>query len=178
MPYLVRKLNKSDVISSLYGEIDITRVPADLPTTEFRTKCGTLSTWQIDSLDDLDNAVLAIAVTSSEITKMDFIIIETDILQDNNLKYKPSYAGQDIAVLDLQDTHYDIIEITLEKLVNCTKVYKTIVDKDPNRTKYIIRYEAGKIKDLLKKAMEKGRIDESKITTKRIKEYLDKIKPS
>ena len=57
---------------------------------------------------------------------MDFIIINTDLLTENSLEYKQTYAGQDIAIPDLQDTHYDIIGITIEKLVNCTKVYQRI----------------------------------------------------
>ena len=118
---------------------------------------------------------IAIAVTSSDITKMDFIIINTDLLTENSLEYKQTYAGQDIAIPDLQDTHYDIIGITIEKLVNCTKVYQRIVESDPNGETYIIRYAAGEIKDLLKCAIEEHRVDESK-APKKIKEQLGKLK--
>ena len=36
---------------------------------------------------------------------MDFIIIDTDILSKNSLEYRQTYAGQEIAIPDLQDTH-------------------------------------------------------------------------
>ena len=91
------------------------------------------------------------------------------------LIFSPIFAGQDIAIPDLQDTHYDIIGVTIEKLVNCTKVYQRIVELDPNGETYIIRYAAGEIKDLLKCAIEEHRVDESK-ATKKIKEQLDKLK--
>lgn len=175
MAFLVRKLGKMDELFSLNGERDITTIHADIPTTEFRTKNGTLSTWHIDSLDDIENAVLAIAVSSSEIAKMDFIIISTDILSKNSLEYKQTYAGQDIAIPDLQDTHYDIIDVSIEKLINCTKVYQTIVEMDPEGETYIVRYAAGEIKDLLKKTLADERVDESK-ASKKIKEQLDKLK--
>ena len=83
MAFLVRKLGKMDEIFSLLDKTDVQKVYADIPTMEFRSKNGTLSTWYINSLDEIGNAVLAIAVTSSDITKMDFIIINTDILNDS-----------------------------------------------------------------------------------------------
>ena len=78
MAFLVRKLGKMDEIFSLCDKSDIKKVYADIPTVEFRSKNGTLSTWRINSLEEIGNAVLAIAVTSSDISKMDFIIINTD----------------------------------------------------------------------------------------------------
>lgn len=177
MAFLVRKLGKMDELFSLSGKTDIGAIQADIPTTEFRTKNGTLSTWHIDSLDDIENAVLAIAVLSSEIAKMDFIIIDTDILSKNSLEYRQTYAGQEIAIPDLQDTHYDIVGVSIEKLINCTKAYQAVVEMDPEGETYIIRYAAGEIKDLLKKALADNRVDESK-APKKIKEQLDKLKAS
>ena len=175
MAFLVRKLGKMDEIFSLLDKTDVQKVYADIPTMEFRSKNGTLSTWYINSLDEIGNAVLAIAVTSSDITKMDFIIINTDILTENALEYKQTYAGLDIAIPDLQNTHYDIVDITIEKLINCTKVYQKIVELDTNGEKYIVRYAAGEIKDMLKCAIMENCIDESK-APKKIKEQLDKLK--
>lgn len=177
MPFLVRKLIKIDEIYTLLDETDISKIYADIPTTEFRTKNGTLSTWIIDTLNDFGNAVLAIAVTSSEISKMDFIAIDTQLLLDNALEYQQTYAGQDIAIPDLQNTHYDILNVTVDKLVNCLNVYQTIAKTDPNGEKYIIRYTAGEIKDLLKSALLDKRIDETK-ASKRLKEELSKLKAS
>lgn len=175
MAFLVRKLGKRDELFSLYDKTDISAIYADIPTTEFRTKNGALSTWYIDSLSDIGNAVLATAITSSDIAKMDFIVINTDTLSENDLEYKQTYAGQDIAIPDLQNTHYDILDITIEKLVNCTKVYQSVVEMDPDGETYIRRYAAGEIKDLLKKALEDQRFDESKVT-KKLKEQLIKLK--
>lgn len=176
MAFLVRKLVKRDELDSLCDESDIQKVCADIPTKEFRTTNGALSTWRINSLEKIGDAVLAIAVTSSEITKMDFIVIDTDLLAENALEYKQTYAGQDIAIPDLQDAHYDIIGITVEKLANCTKVYQRIVESDPNKEKYIIRYIAGEIKDLLKRAIQEHRVDESKALNKNIRRQLNELK--
>lgn len=170
MPFLVRKLNKMDKLSVLADANDINKLDADIPTTEFRTTDGRLSTWIIDSLDKLDDAVLAIAVTSSEISKMDFIIISTELLSEHHLDYEQTYAGQDIAVPDLQNTHYDILNVSVEKLAVCTEIYQTIVREDPDCEKYIIRFASGDIRDILNKALKDNRIDKSKASKSLSKE--------
>lgn len=159
MAYLVRKLNKRENVTKMCSSTDIDSILADGPVGEFRTKNGTLSTWKIDSLEDIENAVLAIAVTSSKLTRMDFIIINTDILDSRGLKYENTYAGQDIAVPDLQDSHYDIVEVTLKKLYDCSFVYRIIQSDDNDDGKFIVRYAEREIKDLLKKAYSENRID-------------------
>ena len=175
MAFLVRKLNKMDRLSVLAETPDVNQLYADIPTTEFRTTQGSLSTWIIESLDKINEAVLAIAITSSKISKMDFIIIDTDLLSKYQLEYKQTYAGEDIAVPDLQNTHYDILNISVEKLAVCTKIYQDIVCEDPDYEKYIVRLAAGEVKDILKEAFIKNRIDESKIPPNLEKE-LSRIK--
>ena len=175
MAFLVRKLNRMEEVFSLVGVTDIHEIYADIPTTEFRTKKGTLSCWHIETLEEIENAVLAVAITSSDITKMDFIVIDTDFIHTNSLSFEQTYAGQDIAIPDLQNTHYDIIGITTDKLINCTKIYQSVAELDPDGNRFIIRYTAGEIKDLLKQAIEAERIDDSKAPRK-IKEHLDKLR--
>lgn len=177
MAFLVRKLSKRDKLSDLGDTTDVRKINADIPTAEFRTSNGTLSTWIIDSLEKLNEAVLAIAVSSTEITKMDFIIIDTDLLSNNGLEYMQTYAGQDIAVPDLQDTHYDIINVSIEKLVNCTQVYQSIVKMDPEGEKYILRFAAGEIRDIIKEAILANRINEE-LASKKLKLEIEKLKVS
>ena len=54
MPYLVRKINKRKNMDLLNEISDFNTLSADLPTGEFRTTNGTLSTWIIDSLEDIN----------------------------------------------------------------------------------------------------------------------------
>lgn len=41
--------------------------------------------------------------------------MDTDLLVKNGLEYKKTYAGVDIPIPDLQETHYDIIGVSLKK---------------------------------------------------------------
>lgn len=174
MPFLVRKLIKRDRIYELLKEEELGNITADIPTTEFRTKNGTLSTWRIESLDELENAVLAIVVSSSEISRMDFIVIDTKKLDEQGLLYDQTYAGLDIAIPDLQKSHYDIINISLDKLFDCTKLYQSIITDDSHKEVFVRRYAAGEIRDLLEKALVDDRIDKAKAKDKILKE-INKI---
>lgn len=171
MSYLVRKLSKRENIDAIGQAKDIKNMFADAATSEFRTKNGTLSTWLIEKIEDLDEAVLAVVVTSSKIERMDFIIINTDFLDKQELQYDQTYAGKEIAVPDLQDNHFDIIDITLNKLVNCACVYREVFQLDGEQGKYIVRYVEGDIKELLKRAYSESRLDLGKLN-KSIKEEL------
>lgn len=158
MSYLVRKLYKRENIEKIGQADSVETMYADGAVEEFRTNSGTLSTWEIQSLEQIDDEVLAILVTSSDITKMDIVIINTKLLDTNGLLYNRTYAGQDIAVPDLQDTHFDILDITIPKLINCSKVFKQIYIDDNDEGKLIVRYAIGELKDLLIKANENKRI--------------------
>ena len=175
MSFLVRKLNKRDCLDALLKNDNIEETLADVPTSEFGTKEGALSTWIINSIDELDNAVLAMAVSSTKITKMDFIIIDTKLLDEMELEYKQTHAGMEIPIDDLQDTHYDIIGISLKKLVECAKVYRTILsNEDSEEEKYIVRVTEAEIKEKLKKAILDNRVDKSK-ANKPLKALIEEL---
>ena len=175
MSFLVLKLNKRDCLDALLKNDNIEETLADVPTSEFRTKEGALSTWIINSIDELDNAVLAMAVSSTKITKIDFIIIDTKLLDEMELEYKQTHAGMEIPIDDLQDTHYDIIGISLKKLVECAKVYRTILsNEDSEEEKYIVRVTEAEIKEKLKKAILDNRVDKSK-ANKPLKALIEEL---
>lgn len=48
--------------------------------------------------------------------------------------------------------HYDIVNLSMGKLVNCVLAYKEVVDKDVDG-KLVVRYSEGQIKDILKKLL-------------------------
>lgn len=163
MAFLVRKLIKRESIELIGNADNVEEMFADAATSEFRSKGGTLSMWRIDGIEKLDEAVLAIVVTLTKVETMDYIVINTNYLDEEGLSYQQTYAGIDIAVADLQDTHYDVINITIPKLINCTYVYRRVFREDNDRGIYIVRYTEPEIRDLLSNAYANGRIDETKL---------------
>ena len=175
MPFLVRKLNKRDQFTKLVDKEEVGDIYADVPTCEFRTTMGSLSTWLIESLENIDDAVLAIAVSSSQISKMDFIIIDTALLDQNGLKYKQTDAGIKIPITDLQNTHYDILDVSVKKLINCAKVYKTIyLQENDEEERFIKRFTEVEIKEMLKKAISENRVDKSN-ANKSVRKVIEQL---
>ena len=158
MSYLVRKINKKAKVMELNTESDINNASADLVTGEFRTTNNKLSTWYIEDLNSIDDAVLAIAISGTDVSKIDVIIINTDILKEKDVKYSQTYAGMDIGVPDLQDTHYDLEEITLKKIISCCHIYKELAN-EKNADTYIIRYTKKDVLKLFDDAIAKKRVE-------------------
>lgn len=176
MAFLVRKLAKRAKLYETYCQgKDVRDLIADIPTSEFKTTNGTLSTWYINDLKDLDNAILAIAVTSSKIEKMDFIIINTSLLDKKGLKYQQTYAGIDIAIPEFQNLHFDILGITLKHLDDCAEIYQEIIVDDEDRGKYIVRVPALQLKKKLMKEIKAGKVNEN-LAGDKVKDTILKLK--
>ena len=172
MGFLVRKIYKRSSIDSFSEATVLSEMYADAPVTEFKTTKGTLSAWFIEDLNQIENAILAILVTSTKVERMDFIAIDTRILDKYGLSYEKSFAGCVVAVPTLQDIHYDIKEITIEKLMNCSQVYKEVI-KQADNSKYIVRYPEGKMLELLKRALSE-KILNKELLNDNIKDWIKK----
>lgn len=165
MPFLVRKILKDESIEHIENieDTDYLHQSADVPTTEFRTKHSALSTYIINNLEELDKAVLAIATTSSKLSSMEFIILDTAILDAIGLKYEQTFPGMEIPYEEMQDFHYDIVDVNIENLSKCLEAYKKTMELDDNKSIYIVDYAEGKIKDLVKTAIEQKKINMDKV---------------
>ena len=137
---MVRKILKDESIEHIENieDNDFLHQSADVPTTEFRTK---------HSLNELDKAVLAIATTSSKISSMEFIILDAEILKAIGLKYENTYPGMEIPYEEMQEFHYDIVDVTIENLAKCLEAYNA----------------EGKIKDLIKTALKQEKFNIEKV---------------
>ena len=172
MAYLVRKIRRPylDRIKSakVFSEIE-----ADVVTSELRTQHNTLSTWRIERIDDVSEAILAIATSSTKIEKMDFIVIDEAAVFERGLKTinSKSYATP---IECLQDMHYDIADLKVEGLGKITDIYKLMAEKDEN--KYVISLFKSDVKKLLSEALAQRRfiVDDA---NEQLREDLIKIAP-
>lgn len=165
MPFLVRKILKDESIEhieNINGE-DFLHQSADVPTTEFRTRHSALSTYIIDNLNELDKAVLAIATTSSKLSSMEFIVLDIEILKAIGLRYEKTDPGMAIPYEEMQEFHYDIVDINIENLAKCLEAYKKTMEIDDNKSIYIVDYAEGKIKDLVKAALIQEKFNVEKV---------------
>lgn len=179
MGFLVRKIMKRPLFDEdVLKQDNLGEISSDIPTSEFKTKNSTLSTWHIDDLKSLDNAILAISLSSTEIRTMDFIVIKTEELDTKGLVYSQTNPGILLPIQSLESTHYDILNLTLNKLRVCTELYINILSESQNTR--VIRYTTSALKQKIKQAITDGIVDENraqghiKETIMQLKEEINK----
>ena len=123
MPYLVRKIVKKNNLDNILESKDVNDIYADSIFSEFKTKENTLSTWEAKDKELIKTAILAIALTSSNIETMDFIILDKDCLKTYNLNTEYTDPGK-IPLTNFQQNHVDIINLTLDSLRNLAQLYQ------------------------------------------------------
>ena len=173
MPFLVRKIMRQSNVNSITNcsKEKILDITADVTTNEFRTSEGKLSVWLIDSLDELDKAVLAIAMSGQKIEDFKIAVINFDNIKNAfELDESPGIT----AVTSLACMHRDICGITHSSLEVLLKAYKDAADDGR-----CIRYKTKEIKRLTKNALIDKQIDIEAVETtnerlaEQLKELLD-----
>ena len=150
MPLLVRKIEKAkwmqnDIVS---GE----DISADAITNCLKTKENNLSVWKVDTENNVEQAILAIAASAQHIETIDVVLISPEYLTQKDVDYSQSEIP--VPVEDLINIHYDICKVTYKKL---GIIAYHIADKI--REQKIIRFTVGRLKGILKEAIEEGRLD-------------------
>ena len=150
MSLLIRKVNKAKWVQ---GDIENdSDVSADAITSCLRTTKNTLSVWQINTEDDLDNAILALVSNQDHLEAIDVVILEEESISKYNIKIIATPGETPIA--GLSQTHRDLAELTYSKLGN---IKDHIVERI--RTDQLKRYTRGAIKKLILTAIEEGKIE-------------------
>jgi len=145
--YLIRKINKSKWYQINIMEDD--DVSADAITNCLKTTGNTLSVWSIDSEEDIDEAVLAIASNLDHIETIDVVILNDTTLREYGISIITSTGNTPIE--SLREIHRDLAELTFSKL---GIVKDHIVERIRNNK--IKRFTKGQLKKLLSNAINKG----------------------
>ena len=149
MSLFIRKIDKG---KWLQKDIPLDEdVPADAITKCMKTDHNTLSVWEISDEDNIDEAVLAIVSGGQHLDAIDVAPINTEHLEENKIDY--IRTGGRTPVKELVDTHRDLSNLSYKKL---GIVAYHIADKiKDNQVK---RYTRGRLKEILRDAIEKGRL--------------------
>jgi hypothetical protein len=160
MCLLVRKVKKAKWEYAKSFSVD--EIPSDSITGGcLRTSKNTLSLWEINSKDELNEAVLAICSGMQHIEPIDLAMIPKEKLEDFDLTQTTGICFVD----DLIDTHYDLENMTHKSLGGVAKIIRDLHSDD------ITRIDKNKIRDILILAIENKRLD-IKALHKNVKEKL------
>ena len=149
MSLLVRKIDKAKWMQNdiLSGE----DVSADAITNSLKTTDNTLSAWQVAGAEAIEDAVLAIVSSHKHLDTIDVVCLDPSSLESNGIRLQSTLGNtpvknpisQHIGICDLT---YRTLGTVAEQIVHVLKNGKDV------------RYTKGKIKKLLKDAIDQGRL--------------------
>lgn len=157
MALYVRKLAKRTNMTLFQSVSDVSEINADTILAEFRTRDNTLSFWEVENSSDMINGILAIALTSSTIETMDFIIFDEKYMQKYGLEMAPSNPGA-IPLYEYQDAHRDAFGLTLGKFGNLALLYKELAGLDEPAC-FLVRKTKKELENHIKDAIIRDKVN-------------------
>jgi hypothetical protein len=150
MSYLVRKIAPAKWSSAQSLET----LSADALTADLRTTNNTLSLWEIDSEDELDNAVLALAMSKKarKIEKMDLVLIPKETILKKQFSIRTSPG--DTFAEKLSDTHREVVDLKYPTLGLFAQIIIDLLSKDALTT-----ITKAKVENIVKTACNNQTID-------------------
>lgn len=148
MGLLVRKINRSKWPQE--DEDNVFNVKSDAITICLKSSSNTLSVWEIEDEQHLDEAVLALASGFQHLESIDVVMLERDKLK-KEIECKQTKGST--PVVDLENTHFDLSGLNYYTI---GIVAEHIIEKI--RTKKIKRYSLGELKKILNNAIDSGRL--------------------
>lgn len=148
MPLLIRRISRAK-----WDKIGNEDVSADAITSCLKTYQNDLSVWRISSVEDLNNAILAL-ISGSKQTKLStlhYVMIDENLAFEKGLSLKETPG--DTVALDLVESHRDIEELTYIKLGVVKDLILECIDND--KASFMTKKN---LKDLLKDAIKNGKI--------------------
>ncbi len=162
MPYLVRRISRAKWDNEEFDYLQNNNPPADAITSCLRTFNNELSTWFIEDLNQLNQAILCLVTGSKQenLNTLQIIYFELEELKTRGLILENTPG--DTVITAYKDMHFDIKNLTYETLGNVKDLvldclrnerYKTVTKKT--------------LKDLLIKSInEDGLFDKSLLNEK------------
>ena len=164
MSLLVRKFSRSKWPKANYESFSSNDISADAITSCLRTSNNTLSTWEIESKDQVQEAVLALVSGFERLDTIDIVIFEKEKLINNGFEIVATPGITPIE--DLVDTHKDIVKLNYQSIGSFAEL---VLDCLANSS--VQRITRTEVKKILINAIEKDRLD-SALLKKGIREKL------
>lgn len=163
MSYLVRRISRAKWDNEDFDYSVNNNPPADAITSCLRTFSNELSTWLIDDLNQLEQAILCLITGSKQENLNTLQIIYFDLEEIEKRGLIVEKTPGDTVITEYQNMHFDIQNLTYETLgnvkdlvIDClrSKQYRTITKKT--------------LKDLLIKSIDKDNLFERSLLNEKL----------
>ncbi|PIB31277.1 hypothetical protein BFP78_12295 [Gaetbulibacter sp. 5U11] len=153
MPYLVRRISRAKWDNEEFNYLENNNPPADAITSCLRTFNNELSTWLIDNLEDLNQAILCLVTGSKQenINTIQLIYFDIEEVEKRGLVLEKTPG--DTVIEELKDSHFDIKDLNYDSL----GIFKDIV-LDCLRKDYCKTITRKSLKEILTDSVNKTKI--------------------
>lgn len=157
MPILVRRINKAKW-EQIINENDISDTSADAITNCLKTTNNDLSVWKIETLEQVDDAILALITggQQAKLSTIHYVFINEEVLLEKGLKLIETDG--DTIVESLKKNHRDITNLTYSRLGVVKSLILESIEEYKGKEMFITK---AKLKSFLKKAIEDGKVDKT-----------------
>ena len=155
--YYVRKLDKPINLEKIKNSIDVNNIPSDILTQEFKTTNNTLSFWQCETLEKIQDTFKAILLSATSGKVSQFIILEKAVLLNKGIDVDEEslgttgYKGFGNLHVDLINLDYEKIGILLECIANISKL---------EDNKFIPKLDKDQVWTNIREVVEENALDE------------------
>lgn len=153
MSLLARIISRAKWPATINDGINLDELPADAITGCLRTSSNTLSTWEIESLDSIDDVALAM-ISSAQKLEGGLQIITIDKEKALGYGFTLDHTDGNTPVTDLKKTHYDVSNLNYDSIGSFAML---VVEE--LRNNHIYSFNSTKLKQLLKKAIQDERLN-------------------
>lgn len=162
MPLLVRKISRPKWGPGDEFPAELRVVPADALTSCLRTFSNALSVWEVANDDEVENVVLAIASQFDKPAALDVAWFDGDVLDAKEFRVKRSAGVTPLESMvgahrDVEDLDYDKLGEFAEVIIECLREVRWR------------RYREAKVRELLVRAVEVGRLKQSALSDRLVK---------
>ena len=149
MSLLIRKIEKA---KWLQNDIINGQIPsADAITNCTKTSRNTLSTWEIDSVSNINNAVIALLCGQEHLDTIDIVYFEPEKISERGISIEATEGRTSFAIM--KEKHRNLSQLDYEKLGTIAEII--IEEIKSNRD---VRFSVGKQKEILRQAIKNGLI--------------------
>ena len=120
--------------------------------SDLRTQSNTLSVWRADSPEDINDAIVAMSLNRTDVSKIIALLLDEKDLSTMKIDFSDAIPGKAPgAVESIKNKHRDLLEIDYKRLgILSDYMMRVVHDKDkrveitkPNLKKVLIKYKEG-----------------------------------
>lgn len=128
----------------------------DLKTTQ-----NALSVWKADDETDIEDAIVALALSRDKVDKIYGVNMDSDVLKDKGIAFEENPGEAPGMKKEILDKHRDLVELDFWRVGYIAEYMTNLVKENGPQ----IRFSAKKVRDLMEKYKEEDKLN------------LDEMKP-